>query len=1146
MHPKNVISVIEWTEWRCSTVENIIRIAYRFEKCKYHQSETNNNNDAISKCRYDDEIVFLKRKYKQCEITNELDECFKLCYKPYWGKWSQWSICNKDCFRYRKRKCYRDTINVNENECFFNDSEINYLDTEYCESLTCTKRQIKGGWSNWSKWSLNCHNWKDGLKVIIECGKGFRYRERFCNNPQPSDSSVYCKGNSTETMDCNTKIFCPINGGWSKWTDWICEKSVCGQDVSGYRTRNCNNPTPQYYGEICIGMSIEYTKTECNTKCTIAQAHSLISSKKRLEIFTNLVNNIKNLGVEIKESKYLNYENQHHLKLSCYCDGLNYLKSKFPNGSILWLYNSKPIKKVHGANLNNFMHDKILVGLNSTKINGIYSCLYVYTKIPSMYVYLRIFTFSWHIKTVLSHHRIYKDKYNNKNINFKLVNKVAQLQLKCNIHPLWHILNHTDIIVAWFKNGEKVKNLMLGNIEYGKYTEINVIKDAPHNIIGIWKCAFKLNSSLVHHTIDQWFVTNSIKFEFIPITFIQKNNHMRILNSIRLMAGPVYRKKKKSLPGLKSLKRKKNVLSIKRNMTISELSKLTNRDTRLICEILKIPLSLSTAKMDRIIDIQRICKFCGYATKIEENENKKLETENENEYLNLKTDATKVVDRQPIVTIIGHVNHGKTTLLDSLRNANVAAGEYGGITQHIAAFSVNVESKNKKVTFIDTPGHAAFSVLRKRGIQITDIAVLIVAADDGVMEQTLECIKFVKSEKVPLIVAINKIDRSKSNVEKTKQQLFEHGVIGEVYGGHVQIIEISAKEKTNLNLLLEAILLENDLNPPKTDPTVENAFGYILESRIDPVKGKMTTIILNQGTLKMGDFLISETNSGKIKSIFTDTNQQIDTVGAGIPVQIFGWQDLPNPGYSFHSIDNKTKLKKLLNLRIKKSDHEKSLMDQRDIDAKRELHDKIQKEKRTKLNSMGYHYVSTSNENILNLYNTYIQKNKNFEVKPRVNENCEKFQYNLILYADTKGSLDSILQSLDLYQNDLIDINIVEHHIGKPSTHIIEIAKLFTSDICSFNIPLDSTLLEMSREENIIIKNFNVIYHLNDFLKERMMDIIPDRRECDILGTSKLQMIYNVTFNKKRKLALGCHIDTGQFLFDKIFKITRDGEKIYE
>lgn len=458
-------------------------------------------------------------------------------------------------------------------------------------------------------------------------------------------------------------------------------------------------------------------------------------------------------------------------------------------------------------------------------------------------------------------------------------------------------------------------------------------------------------------------------------------------------------------------------------------------------------------------------------------------------------EATKdLVPRPPVVTIMGHVDHGKTTLLDAIRHSNLVGRESGGITQHIGAY--RVFHNNRPITFIDTPGHEAFTRLRARGANMTDIVVLVVAADDGVMPQTKEAISHAKAADVPIMVAINKIDKAEADTEKVKQQLSKEGLLVEEWGGDTICVEVSAKEKTNLSELLEMILLLSDVIEIKANPKVK-AQGFVLESRLDTQKGPVATIIVQHGILTQGDAFISGTCYGKARALFDENGKGIKRAEPSMPMEVLGFSDVPTAGDVFQVTSDFNTAKQIVGFRLSQVKKEEPRRPERlTLD---ELFKQIEKGKVKEL--------------------------------------------PLVVKADVHGSVEVISDILPNLSSEEVKVNIVYAATGKITESDVLLASASNAIIIGFNTKPNQKVLDLAKEENVEIRSYNVIYHLTEDIKRALTGMLEPTVKETYLGRAEVRRIFNIP---RVGVIAGCFVLDGKITRSAHVRIVRDDEVIHE
>ncbi|MFA5536167.1 MAG: translation initiation factor IF-2 [Bacillota bacterium] len=453
-----------------------------------------------------------------------------------------------------------------------------------------------------------------------------------------------------------------------------------------------------------------------------------------------------------------------------------------------------------------------------------------------------------------------------------------------------------------------------------------------------------------------------------------------------------------------------------------------------------------------------------------------------------------LVSRPPVVTVMGHVDHGKTSLLDAIRKANVTASEAGGITQHIGAYQVMANTK--RITFLDTPGHEAFTSMRARGAGATDIAILVVAADDGVMPQTIEAINHCKAAQVPIVVAINKIDKPTANSERIKQQLTEHGLIAEEWGGDTIFVPVSAKQKQGLEQLLEMIILVAEMGELKANPN-RLARGIVIEAQLDKNRGTVATMLVQKGTLRVGDNLVTGNVFGKVRAMFDDKGNKIKEALPSTPVEILGLASVPEPGDIFDVVlDEKLA---------------KEIATQREIDRKEA---EFKEARKTRLEDLFKQMDSDGAKEL-----------------------------NLILKSDVHGSAEALKQSLEGLNTEEVEVNIIHNGVGAISETDVMLATASHAIIIGFNVRPDNNARKVAELESVEIRLYRVIYEVIDDIKAAMSGLLaPDLKEV-ILGQAEVRALIKVP---KVGMVAGSYVVEGKITNRAQVRVIRDGVVVYE
>ncbi len=453
--------------------------------------------------------------------------------------------------------------------------------------------------------------------------------------------------------------------------------------------------------------------------------------------------------------------------------------------------------------------------------------------------------------------------------------------------------------------------------------------------------------------------------------------------------------------------------------------------------------------------------------------------------------------RPPVVTVMGHVDHGKTSLLDALRHANVVSGEAGGITQHIGAYQVT-SPQGGKITFIDTPGHAAFTAMRARGAKVTDIVVLVVAADDGVMPQTIEAINHAKAAKVPMIIAINKIDKPDAKPERVRTELLQYEVQVESFGGDVVDVEVSAKNKTNLDKLLEMISLQAELLDLKTNPD-RPAEGTVIEAKLDRGRGPVATVLVQRGTLRVGDIIVAGAEMGRVRALISDQGTTLDEAGPSVPVEVLGFNGPPEAGDRLAVVENEARARQVTDYRA----HQKREKSAASISGMR-----------------------GSLEQMMSQLKTSGRKD-----------------FPLVIKADVQGSLEAILGSLEKLGTDEVAARILHAGVGGISESDVTLAEGFNAAIIGFNVRAHKEAGNLAKRDGIEIRYYNIIYDLVDDVKKAMSGLLAPTLRETMLGNAQVLEVFNIS--KVGKIA-GCRVTDGTVERGANVRLIRDNVVIHE
>ncbi|HEY5512572.1 MAG TPA: translation initiation factor IF-2, partial [Geomonas sp.] len=532
----------------------------------------------------------------------------------------------------------------------------------------------------------------------------------------------------------------------------------------------------------------------------------------------------------------------------------------------------------------------------------------------------------------------------------------------------------------------------------------------------------------------------------------------------------------------------KRIIKITESITVGELAKRMGiKATDLIRALMKMgvmatinhPLDFDTATL--------LATDFGY-----EIENVALDVD---EMLEAEPDAPEsLIKRPPVVTIMGHVDHGKTSLLDAIRQANVIAGEAGGITQHIGAY--DVELNGRKITFLDTPGHEAFTAMRARGAKVTDIVILVVAADDGVMPQTREAINHSKAAGVPIIVAINKIDKPDASPGKVKQELMEFGMVSEEWGGETIFVEVSAKKRTNLESLLEMVLLQADILELKANPD-KAARGTIVEAKLDKGRGPVATVLVQEGTLKGGDYFVAGVHYGRVRAMQNDRGEKVLAAGPAMPVEVIGFTGVPDAGDTFVAMADEKQAKEIATHRqIKMRETELAKHTKLSLE---QLYEKIQKG----------------------------------EVK----------DLNVILKGDVQGSVEAVAESLRKLTTAAIRLNVLHASVGAITETDVNLASASNAIILGFNVRPEVKAAALAEKEGVDLRLYNIIYDAVDDIKKAMEGLLEPTFKEKFLGRAEIRETFSVP---KHGMVAGSYVTDGKIVRNAQVRLLRDNVVVFE
>lgn len=528
------------------------------------------------------------------------------------------------------------------------------------------------------------------------------------------------------------------------------------------------------------------------------------------------------------------------------------------------------------------------------------------------------------------------------------------------------------------------------------------------------------------------------------------------------------------------------------SLTVGQLANLLHKNSSEIIKFLFMMGNMST--INTILsddDIELICMEFG----VEVHKEVIIDEDDIEEQIgNIEEDDSKMVPRPPVVTIMGHVDHGKTTLLDTIRKTNVTSGEFGGITQHIGAYQVSL--KGRKVTFLDTPGHEAFTAMRARGAQVTDIVIIVVAADDGVMPQTKEAVDHAKAAGVPIVVAVNKIDKPGANPDRIMSEMAELGIMPEEWGGDTIFMNVSAKQGTGVSDLLETVLLVADMAELKANPD-QLASGTVIEAKLDKGRGPVATLLVQRGTLHSGDSIVVGTSYGRVRKMTNDKGMEIKKAEPSCPVEIIGLNDVPRAGDVFMAYDNYKKAQEIASHRL-----EKQIEKERNATSAMSLEDLAKK----------------------------------------IDEGDVK-EINVLIKADVQGSAEALKASMERLEIDTVRVNVIRSTVGTITESDILLASASNAIIYGFNIRPSAAIRKKAEEEGIEIRLHNIIYKALEELESAMKGMLAPVYEEVVIGQAEVRQIYKVS---KVGTIAGCKVVDGHIKRDCKVRLIREGIVIYD
>ncbi len=562
-------------------------------------------------------------------------------------------------------------------------------------------------------------------------------------------------------------------------------------------------------------------------------------------------------------------------------------------------------------------------------------------------------------------------------------------------------------------------------------------------------------------------------------------NHMSSIDEdlIELLEEELeYRKRKEE----EARKKREQTVVLENFPTLRELARiLGEEETEVLLRLADLNVIPHSKKPLPPLVVERLLREKGFEVEWKESVREEV----------LKVLQVEELPRPPVVTILGHVDHGKTTLLDAIRRSRIAESEFGGITQRIGAYQVDVGGR--KITFIDTPGHEAFTTMRARGAQVTDIAVLVVAADDGVMPQTVEAIQHARAADVPIVVAINKIDKPGANPDRVKQQLSEHGLIPEEWGGDTICVPISALQRKGIQDLLDMLLLQADLLELRARYSGP-AIGVIIESRLDRGKGPVATVIVQEGTLRVGDFFVAGTTWGRVRSLFDDLGKPLKEATPSTPVEVVGFSDLPPAGTKLVVVEEE-KIATVIAERRKERERERML---------REAGNRV-----------------VSLEELL------------------APEEGKVKELHLVLKADYQGSLEALERAISQLENENVKINVVFRGVGNISEADVMLASASSGVVIGFNVKLPNDVAKVAKQEGVEVRLYRIIYDVVEDMKRAIQGLLEPRRVEEVIGRAEVRALFKIP---RVGVVAGCYVLEGRIDRNAFVRVLRKGEVLSE
>ncbi|XP_055014379.1 translation initiation factor IF-2, mitochondrial isoform X2 [Boleophthalmus pectinirostris] len=582
----------------------------------------------------------------------------------------------------------------------------------------------------------------------------------------------------------------------------------------------------------------------------------------------------------------------------------------------------------------------------------------------------------------------------------------------------------------------------------------------------------------------------------------------------------------------------KQEVEIKQRMSVEELARAMDRDCDHVLEVLSNTSLDSVLGLDSVLDqslIKEVVKLSGMKVRWA-----KLSETRQRPHKDVTRrpppDPALLRPRPPVVTIMGHVDHGKTTLLDALRASQLASAEAGGITQHIGAFLVRLAS-GEAMTVLDTPGHAAFSSLRARGASATDIVILVIAADDGVMEQTVESIRHARNAGVPIIVAVNKCDKPQSDPDRVKRELLSHDVVCEEFGGDVQALHLSALKGEGLVELTEAVVALAEVLELKAEP--DGAMeGTVIESRIDKGKGPVSTALVQRGALRRGAVLVSGRTWAKVRFMFDENGTVLNEAGPSRAVQVCGWRDLPSAGEDILEVESEQRAREVVSYRQHLDEQQRLGEEQKTIAANQEAHLRQYRLQRAELAHLSWRQRKSA------LYH----KNKEvFATRPPERDTDQSSPRLSVVIKDVDGSVETLLNVLDSYDaQDQCELDLIHFGTGDVSETDVNLAHTFSGSVYGFNVSVSRSVQQVALKKNVPLKLHSVIYKLVEELKQELSEKLPSETIQTVLGEAGVLAVFEVSVGKRKVPVAGCRVQRGVLDKRQRFRVLREGQVLWE